>query len=173
MLNATARTGLGPTDRKKLIAGIHAQAHTLQLDDDTRREMQQQMVGVGSTKDMSLGQLSTVWSRLTALAHDAGMARHKRKRPGRDERQPDELPTKEQSAKIEALYVELDIKHRPKVVIDLCRRTTGHSWPQTRAEANRLIEALKAMVARHWRPREIEPSEVGTVEAGASEESLT
>ena len=151
MMRAAVRPRLGPTDRKKLIAGIHAQAHALQLDDETRREMQQKLVGVASTKDMSLSQLSTVWHRLTVLAQDAGLAKSKR-RPGRDERQPDELPTPEQSAKIEALYVELAIKHRPKVVIDLCRRVTGHSWPQTRAEANKLIEALKAMAARHWRP---------------------
>jgi hypothetical protein len=174
MMRAAFKPRLGPTDRKKLIAGIHAQAHTLQLDDETRREMQQQIVGVGSTKDMTLGQLSTVWNRLTVLAKDAGLARPTLRRRQRDERQPDELPTAEQSAKIEALYIELEIKHRPKVVIDLCARVTrsaaspqGHSWPQTRAEANKLIEALKAMVARHWRPREIEPSEVGTVEAGA------
>lgn len=159
---------IGPTDRKKLIAGIHAQAHALQLDDETRRDMQQKLVGMESTKDMSLTQLSTVWNRLTVLAKDAGLAKpRRRKRPGRDERQPDELPTPEQSTKIEALYVELEIKHRPKVVIDLCLRVTGHSWPQTREEANKLIEALKAMVARHWRPREVETSEVGTVETGA------
>lgn len=169
MMNAAFHARLGPTDRKKLIAGIHAQAHALQLDDETRRAMQQKLVGIESTKDMTLAQLSTVWSRLTALARDAGLAKPwtRKGRPGRDERQPDELPTPEQSAKIEALYVDLEIKHRPKVVIDLCRRTTGHSWPQTRAEANRLIEALKAMVARHWRPRDMEPSEVGTVETGA------
>ena len=171
MLKAAFHHRVGPTDRRKLIAGIHAQAHVLQLDDETRRDMQQKLVGVASSKEMSLAQLSTVWQRLTALAQDAGLAsrstRHAsrgRKRPGRDERQPDELPTAEQSAKIEELYVALEIKHRPKVVIDLCRRTTGHSWPQTRAEANKLIEALKAMVKRHWKPREIEPSEAGEID---------
>lgn len=165
---------VGPTDRRKLIAGIHAQAHALQLDDETRRDIQLKLVGVESAKDMSLGQLSTVWHRLTTLAQDAGLAQHSarrtqhsKRRPGRDERLPDELPTAEQTAKIEELYVVLEIKHRPKVVIDLCRRTTGHSWPQTRAEANKLIEALKAMAARHWRPREIEASEAGIVETGA------
>lgn len=161
---------VGPTDRRKLISGIHAQAHALQLDDETRRDMQQQLVGVTSAKDMSLAQLSTVWHRLTTLAQDAGLAKPRRRtRPGRDERLPDELPTPEQSAKIEELYVALEIKHRPKVVIDLCRRTTGHSWPQTRAEANQLIEALKAMAARGWKPKDVETSEIGTVETGANE----
>ena len=42
----------------------------------------------------------------------------------------------------------------------LCRRTTrspecrdGHPFPQTRAEANKVIEALKAMEARGWQAR--------------------
>ncbi len=165
-MSAAAARWRGPTDRRKLIAGIHAQAHALQLDDDTRREMQQQLVGKESTKDMTQPQLTKVWQRLTSLAKDAGLAgragQARRGRPGRDERLPDELVTAEQQAKIEELYVTLEIKHRPKIVIDLCRRTTGHSWPQTRAEANKLIEALKSMVARHWKPRDVEPSEAET-----------
>ncbi|NOU08713.1 MAG: hypothetical protein HOO98_01650 [Nitrospira sp.] len=33
-------------------------------------------------------------------------------------------------------------------------------------EANKLTEALKAMMARGWKPRDIEPEEIGKVEAG-------
>ena len=155
MLRSALRTRIGPTDRKKLIAGIHAQAHALQLDDETRREMQQQMVGVGSTKDMSLAQLSTVWSRLTVLATDAGLAKPKRRR--RDERQPAEPPTKEQLALIEQLYDALGV--RPSAdMMGLARRITGHPWPQNRAEASKLIEGLKAMHTRGWRGRDAEGS---------------
>ncbi len=160
---------IGPTDRRKLIAGIHAQAHALQLADDVRRDMQQKLVGIESTKDMSLAQLSTVWSRLTALAQDAGLARPKRRRPGRDERQPAEPPTGEQIDKIEHLYEDLHVKHRPMVVIGICRRATGHPWPQTREEANKLIEALKDMRRRGWQPKAVEDSEVGTAEEGIPE----
>lgn len=152
MMRAAFKPRLGPTERKKLIAGIHAQAHILQLDDETRREMQQQIVGVGSTKDMSLGQLSTVWSRLTVLANDAGLARGKRKRPGRDERQPDEPPTKEQLELIAQLCDALGVLPGHGMMA-LARRITGHSWPQNRAEANKLIEGLKAMQACGWRAR--------------------
>ena len=157
MLNAAVRSRLGPTDRKKLIAGIHAQAHALQLDDETRRAMQQKLVGVESTKAMSLAQLSTVWHRLTVLAKDAGLARPKRKRPGRDERQPEEPPTKEQLALIEQLYDALGV--RPSAdMMALARRITGHPWPQNRAEAGKLIEGLKAIQARGWRGRSAESS---------------
>ena len=173
------RQRIGPTERKKLIAGIHAQAHALQLDDDTRRDMQQKLVGIESTKDMNVPQLSTVWNRLTMLANDAGLGRGARgkRRPGKDERLPEDPPTKEQLDKIEHLYEDLHIKHRPMVVIELCRRVTkseaapqGHPWPQSRAEANKLVEALKAMVSRGWQPRLVESSEEGKVEtAGAKD----
>jgi Protein of unknown function (DUF1018) len=153
-----ARSHLGPTDRKKLIAGIHAQAHALGLDDETRRAMQRSLVGVESAKDMSLGQLSTVWTRLTALAKEAGLrtqhsALSTTKRPGRDERLPDEPPTTEQLAKIERLYDALTVRESA-MMMSLARRITGHPWAQTRAEANQLIEGLKKMAARGWRPRD-------------------
>jgi len=159
MLRAALRSRLGPTDRKKLIAGIHAQAKTLQLDPETRREMQQQLVGVASTKDMSLGQLSTVWSRLTVLAADAGLSARfaafspGRKRPGRDERQPDELVTEEQKIKINELFDELGITAVGQARMNFSRRTCGSTWPQTREQANKIVEALKAMEKRGWRAR--------------------
>jgi hypothetical protein len=158
MLNAAFRARLGPTDRRKLISGIHAQAHALQLDDETRREMQLKLVGVESSKDMSLGQLSTVWTRLTALAKDAGLAgragQARRKRPGRDERQPAEPPTIEQLEYIRGLYDDLGVSTLSSDMMALSRRITGHAWPQNREEANKLIEGLKAMKARGWRARD-------------------
>ncbi|BFU90133.1 MAG: hypothetical protein NTAFB01_13200 [Nitrospira sp.] len=173
MLRAAFRQRIGPTERRKLIAAIHAQATALQLPDDVRREMQTKLVGIESTKDMTLAQLSTVWNRLTSLAHDAGLARRKPRRPGRDERLPAEPPTREQLDLHRHLYEHLHIAQRPMVVMAICRRVTksdaapdGHPWPQTREEANKLTEALKAMVARGWRPRHVEPEEVGTVETG-------
>jgi Protein of unknown function (DUF1018) len=174
MLKAAFRQRQGPIDRRGLIAGIHAQAHALHLDDDTRRDMQQKLVGIESTKHMTLAQLTIVWQRLTLLGRDAGLSRPSRKRPGRDERQPLEPPTKEQLDKIEHLYEDLHIARRPMIVMALCRRVTksdvapdGHPWPQTRDEAGKIIEALKAMVARGWKPRNVEPEEAGKVEAGS------
>lgn len=152
------RQRVGPTDRKKLIAGIHAQASALKLDDDTRRDMQQQLVGVSSTKEMTVPQLSTVWQRLTVLAKDAGLTRNKKGRPGRDERQPAEPPTKEQLDKMAHLYEHLGV--HGAAAMQLCRRITrsiekrdGLPWPQTREQANKVIEGLKAMDARGWRAR--------------------
>lgn len=152
-MRAAFNSRLGPTDRKKLIAGIHAQAKTLQLDHETRREMQRQLVGVESSKDMSLAQLSMVWSRLTALANDAGLGRGARgkRRPGRDERQPDELVTEEQLDAIALLFSEIEV-HPGVVMMGLCRRACGKSWCQTRSDGVKVIEMLKQMKARNWRP---------------------
>lgn len=170
MLRAAVRARLGPTDRKKLIAGIHAQAKVLQLDHETRREMQQQLVGVESTKDMSLRQLSTVWSRLTVLAHDAGLGRGVRgkRRPGRDERQPDELVTEEQTTKINELFDQLGIASVGQARMNFSRRTCGSTWPQTREQANKIVEALKAMAKRGWKATE--PSAVSHQPSAPSDE---
>ena len=143
----------GPNDRGGYLKAIHALGRSLGLADDVRRDLQQQLVGTASTKDMNLVQLSQVYQRLSTLAHDAGLTRPRpRKRPGRDERLPADPPTKEQLEKIEHLYADLDV--RPSAdMMALCRRITGHPWPQSRAEANQLIEGLKAMRKRGWKAK--------------------
>jgi hypothetical protein len=138
-----------------LIAGIHAQAHALQLDDETRREMQRQLVGLDSTKDMSLRQLTTVWQRLTDLARESGVSRFtvhgSRRRSGRDERLPGEPVTMAQQEKIEELFAAIEVRDSG-LRMQLCRRACRQPWPQTRAEGNQIIEMLKQMGARGWRP---------------------
>ena len=155
-MSAAAARWRGPTERGKLIAGIHAQAHALQLDDDTRRDLQQQLVGKASTKDMTQPQLTKVWQRLTSLAKDAGLAgragQARRGRPGRDERLPDEPVTPEQLEKIEELFAAIEVQDSA-LRMQLCRRACGRPWAQTRAEGNKIIECLKSMHRRGWRPR--------------------
>lgn len=148
-MSAAAASWRGPTDRKKLIAGIHAQAHALKLDDDTRRDLQQQLVGTASTKDMTQSQLAKVWQRLTTLAEEAGVPH---RRPGRDERLPDEPVTMEQLEKIEDLFAAIEVRDSA-LRMQLCRRACGNPWAQTRAEGNKIIECLKSMHRRGWRPR--------------------
>jgi len=145
MRAATSRR-LGPTDRKKLIAAIHAQAHALGLSDDMRRDLQRQLVGIESAKDMTLAQLGTVWHRLTDLAKQT------KRRPGRDERLPDEPVTPEQLEKIEELFAAIEVQDSG-LRMRLCIRACRHAWPQTRAEGNKIVEMLKAMAQRGWRPK--------------------
>lgn len=151
MRAAFNRQRVGPTDRKKLIAGIHAQASALQLPDDVRKDMQVKLVGKESCAAMTAGELRTVWSRLTALANDAGLAKPKRRRPGRDERQPEETVTREQLDAIEHLFADIDVCPSG-LMMNLCRRACGKPWAQTRVDGNKIIEMLKALRSRNWRP---------------------
>lgn len=155
-----------PLGRGDAIKAIHALARDLKLDEDTRKEMQQKLTGVESCKDMNVTQLRTVAARLSLLANDAGLGRQgrfeaalkrekKAKRPGRDERLPEEPPTKEQMEKIRDLAEH--VGYVGVAYMQLCRRCTrrpdlrdGHAFPQTRAEANKVMEALKAMHARGY-----------------------
>ncbi len=136
-------------NRQKLLATIHATAKQLNLTDDLRYDLQLSLTGVTSCKDMTLAQLKKVQTRLLAMANpsqDGGRPA----RPGRDERRPMEPPTRQQ----------LDLIHNLTDVIgltldqyrDVCLRIVKHSWPQTRAEANQVIEGLKAMEKRGWHP---------------------
>jgi hypothetical protein len=161
MLSAPFRRQRGPTERKPLIAAIHAIAHQLAasgLTDETRRDLQRELTGVESCRDMDVAQLTTVYRRMRVLA-DAlpGASRVTRRalcRSGRDERLPDEIASIEQTRMIAHLFADLRITEIGAARMRFCRRVCGGSWPQTRAQANQVIEALKAMRARGWQPRE-------------------
>ncbi len=154
-----------PLDRQTAIKAIHTLARDLHMNSDTRKSLQQRLVGVDSCAAMTVAQLRTVHACLAVLANDAGLGRQGRfeaarnrekKRPGRDERKPLEQPTKEQLDKIQHLCEHVGL--HGVAYIQFCRRTTrsaeardGHPFPQTRHEANQVIEALKQMEARGWR----------------------
>lgn len=154
-------------DRGQAIKAIHTLARDLKLDTDTRKSLQQQLVGVESCAAMTVTQLRTVHARLSVLANDAGLGRQGRfeaarkrekKRPGRDERKPLEPPTKEQLDKIQHLCEHVGL--HGVAYMQFCRRTTrsaeardGHPFPQSREEANKVVEALKAMDSRGWKAR--------------------
>ena len=165
MLTAPFRRQRGPTERKPLIAAIHALGHQLAengLTDETRRDLQRELTGVESCRDMDVAQLTTVYRRLTVLAESLpaqargeGRGARGRKRSGRDERLPEELASIEQTRLIAQLFACLRITEVGTARMRFCRRTCGASWPQTRAQANKVIEGLKKMQERQWRPREI------------------
>jgi len=77
-------------------------------------------------------------------------------RSGRDERQPEELATVEQIRMIQHLFDDLQIAGVGLARMNFCRRVCKRPWPQTRSEANKVVEALKAMRARGWKPRAVQ-----------------
>lgn len=145
-----------PVDRKALYAAIHATAKTIGMADEIRRDMQQQLTGHDSCKDMTMAELQKVYGSLSLLATGMGKAdkvyRLKKRvsRPGRDERQPEELITLEQKKLIEHLGDHLGLTNGLGLT-RLCKRVVKVFFPQTREQANKVIEALKAMEQRGWR----------------------
>jgi len=140
-------SNLAPPQRAKLLAAIHANAKQMGLDDPARYDLQLKLTGVTSCRDMDLPQLMRVDRELRRLARIMP-----KRRPGRDERRPAEPPTREQLDLIANLAGVLGLalgQYRA-----LCTRIVKHGWPQTRAEANQVIEAMKAMQQRGWRAKE-------------------
>ena len=165
--------------RKWLLGKIHDVAKRLGMDDPSRRDFQMELVGENSCRDMSNHQLKKV---LYALTHQSGAEirqaamtavaarsmtplgslvegakQYILRRSGRDERLPDEVVTIEQTRMIEHLFADLETLN-PGLArtwrTAFCKRQCGRVWPQTRHQANQLIEALKSMRARGWRPKE-------------------
>jgi hypothetical protein len=154
--------------RKWLLGKIHSVAKRRGISDQDRRNIQIAVTGRWSCRDMDEHQLVAV---LQALQGDEGRAASgaatkpltpigealpyvlRNARHGRDERRPDEPATVEQLHMIEHLWADLGI-HASEARLGLSRRICGHPWAQTRAEANKLIEGLKAMRDRGWKAKE-------------------
>jgi hypothetical protein len=139
-------------DRKALIRVIHTIAGQLAphgFDEEARRAMQRQLTGQDSCRDMDLAQLQKVCRTMQVMA-DALPHATTRRRDRRDERLPGEAPTREQLELIEHLRAHVGL-HASELWMNLCRRILKHPWPQSREEASKIIEALKAMEARGWK----------------------
>lgn len=129
------------TNRQKRL--LHAAARWLGLDEDTYREILRQEAGVETSLALDQKGLDRVLRRFEQLGFKpsgrAGRRRHVHF--------PGELPTPDQLALIEHLYEDLGWWDRRRQ-IGFNRRACGRPWPQTREEANKVIEGLKAMLAR-------------------------
>lgn len=154
---------LEPKSANGYKAAIHILATSLGLAKDVRQDLQRNLTGYESCADMNLDQLRAVHHRLQSLSgilpHAKPYVLKKSSRPGRDERLPEAEITKEQQDKINHLFLDIETQagkpFRPTWRMSFCRRLTGSSWPQNRQQANRVIEALKQMRARHWTPRAV------------------
>lgn len=146
---------------------VHQEARRRAYSDQRRKEIQREETGKASCADMTTTELRRVLDALrkhdgqqrgtASMAPIGGMVAGaldglKKKRPGRDERLPAEPVTREQLDKIEHLRAHVGL-HGSRQWMSLCLRVVKHPWPQNRAEANAMIECLKDMERRHWRPR--------------------
>jgi phage gp16-like protein len=116
---------------------LHVARRQLGLDEDTYRDILRNFAGVESGRDLTDGKFAAVMDQLKRLGF-------KRKAPPRN---AGALPTGKQRRMIAGLFKELAID-TPERRDGFCRRVVKHRYPLSRGEANKVIEALKAMVKR-------------------------
>lgn len=133
-------------NKKKAL--LHVAKAQLGLDDDIYRDILEQETGVRSSTKLNNKTFSKVMLRFETL----GFKSRRYKPPSRKSREnkPDEIVTPGMQKFIEDLYNKLgwqDSKRR----IGFNRRQIKKPWPQSRAEANKVIEGLKAMIRRGYK----------------------
>jgi hypothetical protein len=133
---------------------IHLAKNHLGLSDDEYRDILRAATGAESSKDMDYHQYDKLLQRFKELGFKVTSKTNGRRQPyltapGRD---PGALPTPAQQKKLNDLYDELGWAENERR-IGFNRRMLKKPWPQTRAEANKITEALKAMIARMQKSR--------------------
>lgn len=134
------------TINNKQKALLHVARQQLGLEDDIYRLILETEAGVSSAKDLTPEGFDRVMVRMEALGFEPRLRyqRHRATKPN-----PDETVTPAQQKRINDLYEELGWKESKRRQ-GFNRRVVGKPWPQTREEAIKIIEALKAMLARGY-----------------------
>ncbi len=133
------------SNQKKAL--IHVAKNELGLDDDLYREIMKQEAGVTSSSRLTDVTFEKVMSRFKKMGFK--IKRERKKHQRRDERKPDAVITVETTELIKMLYEELGWDQKRRIGFN--RRQTGKPWPQTRAEGNKVVEGLKAIIKRNNR----------------------
>jgi hypothetical protein len=138
---------------KGQLAVLHVAKKQLSLDDDIYRNLLEIYGGVSSSKHLKLDGFKRVMEHLARLGFESTSAQGRPRQPQRaPRRDPDGVPYPAQLSMIEGLLAQVGFND-PERRQGFCRRVIGRPWPQTRAEANKVFEALKAMVKRGWKPQ--------------------
>lgn len=129
---------------------IHVAKTQLGLDDDRYRDLLRSTCGVESSRELNVTQFDKLMQRFKELGFVLVVKENKKKitqpylqAPGRD---PDVLPSPAQTRKISELYSELGWAGERQ--IGFSQRVIKKPWPQSRAEAIKITEGLKSIVAR-------------------------
>ena len=141
---------------RRLLAKIHVAKAQLGLSDEIYRDILRAQCGVESCADkgMTIAKAEALLAYFRSLGW-RGKAAHPHARAPR----PLDLPTPPQQALIGELFTAIgwaDPARRVAFAKKLCR---GAAWPQSRADANKLIEALKSMQQRGYSDRVSPPGE--------------
>lgn len=133
-------------EQKKL---LHVAARELGMDEDMYREILRQEAGVQSSKDLTKQGFDKVMRRFKKLGFKKTGKPYSRPNPPVSNA-PDALVTEGLMYKIQMLYREIGFRDK-KRQMGFNQRVCKKPWPQTRAEANQIIEALKKMAARGYK----------------------
>lgn len=128
------------------LALIHVAKKELGLQEEDYRSILDLYGGVSSAKNLTLEGFERVMEHLERLGFKSSNNKQPARAPHRD---PDGAPFPAQLKMIEHHFETLGF-HEAERRQGLCRRVIKKPWPQTRAEANKVFEALKAMVARNY-----------------------
>lgn len=126
------------TNAQKTI--LHVAAQELGLAREYYEAILQEAGGVTSSKDLDTAGFERAIRRMEEL----GFVNTARKRPAS---KPKATPSPKQLAFIQVLFRQIGWTEAERQR-GFCQRQTGKAWPQTREEANRVIEGLKAMLKR-------------------------
>ena len=127
----------------KQIALLHVAANKLGLDEGSYRSVLSLYGGAESAKEMTF----SGFRRVMVYFQQLGFKMPEFRPPGRTRREPDALIATAQMNKIRALFGDMGINTAERQQ-GFCRRNIKKSWPQTRMDGIKIIEALKAMLAR-------------------------
>lgn len=129
-------------------AVLHVAKKQMGLTDADYRNVLNLYGGVESSKDMTPEGFRNVLAYLQKigfkLPKTSKVYQNQTKAPYSD---PGALPTPAQLNRMQEYFLELEIDAADRQQA-FCRRQIKKPWAQTRAEANKIIEGLKAMVAR-------------------------
>lgn len=131
----------------KQLALLHVAKHKLGLGEADYRSVLSLYGNVESAKELTMEgfrHVMTYLERVGFRSHNGKVYQWKTKAPQSD---PDALPYPAQLNKLQVLFerMGMDTAERQQA---FCRRQIKKAWPQTRSDANKVIEGLKAMLAR-------------------------
>lgn len=148
------------TARQKAL--LHVAKAQLRLSEEEYRALLHGAAGVESSRDLDSTGFERVLARLEAL----GFTVRRRYPKGRaTQPDPSALVTPAQQKRIRDLYAAIAWDEPRQRGFN--RRVCGKPWPQTRSDANKIVEALKAMMARGYSVRKPRPPKAGGGHGGA------
>lgn len=131
------------------LALIHVAKKELGLQEEDYRSILELYGGVNSAKHLTLEGFERVMGHLERLGFKSTNSKQPIHAPRRD---PDGPPYPAQLKMIEYQFEQLGFQEAERRQ-GFCRRVIKKPWPQTRAEANKVFEGLKAMLARKGNDR--------------------